>query len=101
MNRSPAITRTVAAALALPALAACATTAPEPAAERRDAVVATTDHFVLRSEPRVALHHFLRDWALADADEWPPWAPPVRERGVAKRVEHLRHMFPTGQRRVP
>lgn len=28
-------------------------------------------------------------------------APPVRERGVAKRVEHLRHMFPTGQRRVP
>ena len=43
-------------------------------------VVAVTDRFVLRSDPRTALHHFLLDWAIADAGEWPPYAPPVRER---------------------
>lgn len=34
----------------------------------------------MRSDPRVALHHFLLAWALSDRNEWPPWAPPVRER---------------------
>lgn len=43
-------------------------------------VVAQTDRFTLRSDPRVALHHFLRAWAAAEAGTWPAYAPPVRER---------------------
>ena len=43
-------------------------------------LVAVTRRFELRSDPRVALHHFLIDWAAAEADAWPPYAPPIRER---------------------
>ena len=43
-------------------------------------VVAQTDRFTLRSDPRVALHHFLLAWAAAEAETWPGYAPPVRER---------------------
>ena len=43
-------------------------------------VVGVTNRFILRSDPRAALHHFLLDWAMAEAGEWPPYAPPVRER---------------------
>lgn len=45
-----------------------------------DAVVATTERFELRSDSRVALHHFLIDWASADAGEWPSYAPQIAER---------------------
>jgi hypothetical protein len=43
-------------------------------------LVAATRRFELRSDPRVALHHFLIDWASADAGEWPPYALPLAER---------------------
>lgn len=39
-----------------------------------------TARFLFRSAPRVGLLHFLRAWAMADAGEWPPWAPPLYER---------------------
>ncbi len=39
-----------------------------------------TRRFELRSGPRSGLFHFLIDWALADAEEWPPFAPPIVER---------------------
>ena len=39
-----------------------------------------TARFELRSDPRVALHHFLLDWAASDAEEWPPYAPTLEER---------------------
>lgn len=42
--------------------------------------VTVTDRFELRSDARAALHHFLLDWATADAGEWPPYALPIRER---------------------
>lgn len=42
--------------------------------------VAATAGFELRSEPRVALHHFLIDWASAEAGEWPPYAVQLAER---------------------
>lgn len=71
-------------------LLACSVGAPgfaqdvtgDPVERHEDATyeVAATDHFELRSDPRVALHHFLLDWALADAGEWPPYAPPILER---------------------
>ena len=48
-----------------------------------DPVVATTAHFELRSDPRVALHHFLIDWASADAGQWPPYALQIAERDDA------------------
>jgi hypothetical protein len=43
-------------------------------------VVAATQRFELRSDPRVDLHHFLIAWASADAGEWPRYATPVVER---------------------
>lgn len=43
-------------------------------------IVATTGRFELRSDARVALHHFLIDWASADAGEWPPYALTLAER---------------------
>ncbi len=43
-------------------------------------IVATTGRFELRSDARVALHHFLIDWASADAGEWPPYALTFAER---------------------
>lgn len=43
-------------------------------------VIAATDRFELRSNPRVNLHHFLVAWASAEAEEWPPYALPVAER---------------------
>ncbi|MGH6913041.1 MAG: hypothetical protein ACREH3_04980 [Geminicoccales bacterium] len=43
-------------------------------------VVATTDRFELRSDPRVNLHHFLIAWAAAEDEAWPPYALPVVER---------------------
>lgn len=45
-----------------------------------DWIVAATRRFELRSDPRVGLHHFLIDWASADAGEWPPYAAPLAER---------------------
>lgn len=51
-----------------------------PALQASDPVVAVTERFELRSDPRVALHHFLIDWASADAGEWPPYALPIAER---------------------
>jgi hypothetical protein len=71
--------------LAAASLVACAFVVaadpPGSAGRQADAhVVTLTDRFALRSDPRVALHHFLLDWAMAEAGEWPPYAPPVRER---------------------
>lgn len=43
-------------------------------------IAATTRRFLLRSDPRVGLHHLLIDWASADAGAWPPFAPPIAER---------------------
>jgi len=51
------------------------------AVQESTAVVAETRRFQLRSDPRVALHHFLVAWAAADAGEWPRFAVPVEERG--------------------
>lgn len=45
-------------------------------------IVAATQSFVLHSDPRVTLHHFLIAWASADAGEWPPYATPVAERAT-------------------
>lgn len=42
--------------------------------------VASTLRFELWSQPRVGLHHFLLGWAQADANQWPPFAPPIAER---------------------
>lgn len=39
-----------------------------------------TARFLFRSSPRVGLLHFLRAWAMADAGNWPVWAPPIYER---------------------
>lgn len=39
-----------------------------------------TARFELRSEPRISLHHFLLDWASAEAGQWPQYAPPITER---------------------
>lgn len=50
------------------------------ARQNTTAVVSTTGRFEFLSDPRVALHHFLIDWAAADAGEWPPYALPIRER---------------------
>ena len=50
------------------------------AAQQASAVVAVTARFELRSDPRVALHHFLIDWASAEAGEWPPYAVQLAER---------------------
>ena len=38
------------------------------------APVVSTARFELRSDPRVALHHLLIDWASADSGQWPPFA---------------------------
>jgi len=50
--------------------AARAQEAPEPV---------TTGRFELRSDSSVGLHHFLLDWAAADAGQWPPFAVPIAE----------------------
>lgn len=50
------------------------------AAQSPESPVATTDRFELRSDPRVALHHLLIDWAAAEAGTWPPFATPIAER---------------------
>jgi hypothetical protein len=39
-----------------------------------------TQRFHFRSSPRVGLQHLLRVWAMADAGEWPPYAPTLYER---------------------
>ena len=52
-----------------------------PAAQSQQlSTVTRTSRFELRSDSRVALHHFLIDWAATDADEWPPYALPLTER---------------------
>ena len=38
------------------------------------APVVSTERFELRSDPQVALHHLLIDWASADSGQWPPFA---------------------------
>ncbi len=48
-----------------------------------DSVVTSTARFELRSDPRVALHHFLIAWASADAGQWPPYALQLNERDEA------------------
>jgi hypothetical protein len=53
---------------------------PSTAAQYRSAIVASTQQFELRSDPRITLHHFLIAWASADAGEWPRYAPTVAER---------------------
>lgn len=53
---------------------------PTAAPQQPLVTVTTTGRFTLRSDARVALHHFLIDWATADAGEWPPYALPLRER---------------------
>ena len=53
--------------------------ATEPAV-RVQRSATTTDRFDLQSRPQSNLFHFLRDWALADAGEWPAFAPPITER---------------------
>lgn len=50
------------------------------AGQETTAAVVATGRFELRSDARVALHHFLIDWASADAGEWPPFALPLAER---------------------
>ncbi|HEX9563767.1 MAG TPA: hypothetical protein VF981_07340 [Gemmatimonadaceae bacterium] len=49
------------------------------AQEPTSAAVATA-RFELRSDPRVALHHFLVDWASADAGQRPSYALRLAER---------------------
>lgn len=49
------------------------------AQEPTPAAVATA-RFELRSDPPVALHHFLIDWASADAGQWPSFALRLAER---------------------
>lgn len=61
-------------------LAASVSLVPTSARFQDASVVARTEHFELRSDPRVALHHFLIDWAAADAGEWPRYALPLAER---------------------
>lgn len=50
----------------------------------RAAGQAATERFDLRSDPEVALHHFLLAWATTEAGEWPPWAPPLTESRYAR-----------------
>lgn len=50
------------------------------------AIVERTARFELRSDARVALHHFLLDWAAADAGRWPPYAPALDEREAWRSV---------------
>jgi hypothetical protein len=50
------------------------------AAQDPGAIVAATQRFELRSDPRVTLHHFLIAWASSDAGKWPRYATPVAER---------------------
>lgn len=45
---------------------------------------ATTEHFELRNDPEVSLHHFLLAWAASEKDEWPTWAPPLAEPRYAR-----------------
>ncbi len=54
--------------------------AQEARPEHEEPFVERTVRFELRSDPRVALHHFLLDWAAADAGAWPPYAPELDER---------------------
>lgn len=43
-----------------------------------------TDRFEFRSDPEVALHHFLLSWAMTEAGEWPSYAPPLAEPRYAR-----------------
>lgn len=43
-----------------------------------------TGYFELRSDPEVALHHFLLSWAMTEAGAWPPYAPPLAEPRYAR-----------------
>ena len=52
----------------------------QPALPYAGEVIAATDRFELRSDPRVNLHHFLIAWAAVEAQQWPPYALPVAER---------------------
>lgn len=57
------------------------TTPPNSASEPApEAFEIGTRRFLFRSAPLVGLQHFLRVWAMADAGEWPAWAPPLYER---------------------
>jgi hypothetical protein len=64
------------------------------AAQDPSPAVVTTARFALRSDPRVALHHVLLDWASADAGEWPAFAVPLAER------EAWRSVLDPGEQRV-
>jgi hypothetical protein len=75
--------------IALPILTSCVQSAGYPGTEMPVAqesqlgdtgAAVRTARFELLSDPRVALHHFLLDWAAADAGEWPPYAPTLEER---------------------
>lgn len=61
-------------------LAVCGGVPGGARAQGEDVPSVTTARFELRSDIRVGLHHFLLDWAAADAGEWPPFAPPLVER---------------------
>ncbi len=54
--------------------------------EQPPATVTRTARFELRSDSRVALHHFLIDWAATDAGEWPRFALPLAERDDWRKV---------------
>lgn len=54
---------------------------PALAPAESETLLAATDRFEFRSDPRIGLHHFLLAWAAADADAWPPYALPIAERG--------------------
>lgn len=62
------------------AVAVCGAVPDRTRAQTEEAASVTTARFELRSDVQVGLHHFLLDWAAADAGEWPPFAPPLVER---------------------
>lgn len=56
------------------------TTVPSVAKVTTVDTMARTTRFEIRSDTRVNLHHFLLDWASAEAGRWPEYAPPITER---------------------
>ena len=73
MTRTFTVARATCAAVTLATLAPLATSA---------AGQTSTDRFDFHNDPKTALHHLLVDWALADAGEWPSYAPPIAERAT-------------------
>lgn len=77
--RGSTVAATTLAALVV-AVTAPRAAAQAPGSPAPNEPVATTGRFELRSSPRVGLFHFLVDWAMDEAGEWPPYALPLRER---------------------